>query len=447
MISFFVCELFDFGCPFTEEHYEKINAQRRKDFPHMAGLKAPYPGIDHLHYGKDREGYWTSDCFLEQVKDYLYCMDVILDKRYQIWLEVDSSSGHLKKKEQGLGARNVKWGGVQKRMRDSVMVEGCIDTSSPTCILVIGGVQYMQFKEGDAPPIGDAKARRKDLKWSDMSPEEQITHGPKRDVFITQWRAKKKKKEKNNRSNRFVAVIDDSAPENLPEFILIGFEGKPKGMMQILQERGLWKNGMHKAYDAATVKKKTDAGIVIDSALDADAVLLACPDFAQEETLLEELCHSFGAICLLSPKCHPELAGVGVEYCIGFSKMQFRRKHNDTLNAHLHDNTITSIKAVTIDRVWKFARRARDYLHVYQSLMVDGVIDSDGFIDLTGEEKMSYEKLENMRKHCKTHRNIHHLELNFLKKEDDVHSNVAKQQKKGRNRIPDVPAKSNQAKV
>ena len=60
---------------------------------------------------------------------------------------------------------------------------------------------------------------------------------------------------------------------------------------------------------------------------------------------------------------------------------------------------------------------------------------------------MSYEKLENMRKHCKTHRNIHHLELNFLKKEDDVHSNVAKQQKKGRNRIPDVPAKSNQAKV
>lgn len=43
---------------------------------------------------------------------------------------------------------------------------------------------------------------------------------------------------------------------------------------------------------------------------------------------------------MLSPKCHPEVAGVGVDYNIGYSKLRFRRKFNDTVAEHLLDNVL-----------------------------------------------------------------------------------------------------------
>ena len=53
-------------------------------------------------------------------------------------------------------------------------------------------------------------------------------------------------------------------------------------------------------------------------------VLQAMPDFKTERTALQHVVESQGHI-LLSPKCHPEVAGVGIEYSWGFSKQKFRR--------------------------------------------------------------------------------------------------------------------------
>jgi hypothetical protein len=68
MMSFWVSEMLGFGCQLTPEQLEKVNAQRKIDSPHLAGFIAPYPGIDHLHYGKNKEGYWTSVEFIQQVR-------------------------------------------------------------------------------------------------------------------------------------------------------------------------------------------------------------------------------------------------------------------------------------------------------------------------------------------------------------------------------------------
>ena len=62
---------------------------------------------------------------------------------------------------------------------------------------------------------------------------------------------------------------------------------------------------------------------------------------------------------MLSPKCHPEVAGVGVEYNIGYSKLRFRREFNDTVAEHLLDNVLKSLDCVnvlTLEKVWRFAR-------------------------------------------------------------------------------------------
>ena len=94
-----------------------------------------------------------------------------------------------------------------------------------------------------------------------------------------------------------------------------------------------------------------------------------------------------GDLVLLSPKCHPEIAGVGIEYCIGFSKQRFRRVHNDTVNANLLDNVRKSLDThneLTFEHVWRFARRSRDYLHVYRNILSSGVDKTKGVVDLTG---------------------------------------------------------------
>ncbi|CAN0529472.1 unnamed protein product [Ectocarpus sp. 12 AP-2014] len=54
-----------------------------------------------------------------------------------------------------------------------------------------------------------------------------------------------------------------------------------------------------------------------------EKVLQALPDFKNERTALQHLVESRGHILLLSPKCHPEVAGVGIEYSWGFPSRNF----------------------------------------------------------------------------------------------------------------------------
>ncbi|CAN0056590.1 unnamed protein product [Sphacelaria rigidula] len=42
----------------------------------------------------------------------------------------------------------------------------------------------------------------------------------------------------------------------------------------------------------------------------------------------------------MSPKLHPEDAGVGIEYSRGKSKQKFRREINDEQPGHLHTNIV-----------------------------------------------------------------------------------------------------------
>ena len=86
------------------------------------------------------------------------------------------------------------------------------------------------------------------------------------------------------------------------------FAGMPKGLKQVAWERGLYQSGMK----AEKLKE----------------VLGGCEDFMNETTAFQDEIARRGNIGLLSPKGHPELAGVGIEYCWGRSKQYFHR-HND----------------------------------------------------------------------------------------------------------------------
>ena len=144
------------------------------------------------------------------------------------------------------------------------------------------------------------------------------------------------------------------------------YVGKPKGIKQVLFERGLYKKGMRGSLTQKQISEWVAKNKELpDATLDAPLVLSQCEDFANEIGALQAIVEARGHILILSPKCHPELAGCGVEYSWGKAKMTFRRETNDCVAKNLHCNIVEALKVVTLERVWKYERKTRDYRRMY----------------------------------------------------------------------------------
>ena len=76
--------------------------------------------------------------------------------------------------------------------------------------------------------------------------------------------------------------------------------------------------------------------------MNIDHVLGSLPDFKNERTALRHTVEKRGHILVLSPEFHPEVAGVGIEYFWGVSKLKFRRELNDEVPKNLHRNILAS---------------------------------------------------------------------------------------------------------
>ena len=68
-------------------------------------------------------------------------------------------------------------------------------------------------------------------------------------------------------------------------------------------------------------------------------ILLGCEDFKNEVGALEQIVIERGHLLIMSPKGHPELAGVGIEYGWGHAKYLFRKNNTmvvkEKLNGYL----------------------------------------------------------------------------------------------------------------
>lgn len=164
-------------------------------------------------------------------------------------------------------------------------------------------------------------------------------------------------------------------PEGPP---LGGGLGVAKGLLQILWERGLWTADMDNA--------------------DARNVLRACEDFVTEMTMLEKRIFDRGHLLTMSPKGHPELAGLGIEYSWGKSKREFRQ-HNDCDPKNLHENIIKAFECLPWERVMRFARKTREYKRGYAKV--------HGLFGHTAEDALAgFAAVEKFVKHSKCHRFI-----------------------------------------
>lgn len=100
----------------------------------------------------------------------------------------------------------------------------------------------------------------------------------------------------------------------------------------------------------------------------------------------------------MSPKGHPEVAGMGIEYSWGKAKHAFRRLNN-TVPKDLHENISAAFLELYLARVCRFARKCREYHRAYA--MVHGLFGNSA---ATEEEiRFAHATVERMVKLARTH--------------------------------------------
>jgi hypothetical protein len=173
-----------------------------------------------------------------------------------------------------------------------------------------------------------------------------------------------------------VAQLKDTARRNnIPlvfemQEILTGWEGQPKGMLQVLWERGFVDGSKSEKY--YTIEGRKDEFGNVDPTTSCKMMMEQQIDFIEEETLLQYHGRQLGVTIDRTPKCHPEMAGEGIEYNWGCAKGYYRRlpiTEKRTKNK-FRESVKKSISRdiMTIERQRMFSRRARQYMLAYHAI-------------------------------------------------------------------------------
>jgi hypothetical protein len=183
-------------------------------------------------------------------------------------------------------------------------------------------------------------------------------------------------------------------------------------LSQILWERGLIDGENLKQY--SLTGKKDDFGIVDERTI-LRHIMGMCNDFINEEGMLQYIAKSIGVTVLLTPKCHAELAGEGVEYVWACAKGAYRnlslRDKKGTDNFKKSVCFCLSEEVITKVRIRRFASRARQYLMAYHA------IDTNQVDEQTGHDCRTYGPvaLPKFIGHFKTHRCAYDFDHKFVK--------------------------------
>ena len=396
MVSAFVSREFGFGLKLSEEELVRVNNFRRQP-EHLQYLDEDAakqrlgsiekkdinesPFVKLFEYGANKDGYWNYEWMVIQTED---CIDVLqaLYPQYDYVFMFDHSSGHDRQRSNGLNANstNKSFGGAQPKMRDTMIESpdqlGC--KGVPT--LSLGDTQSLVFVEGDAGPC-----------W--MTPEDQLvrkfdsedaggatlTYKFNKAELVSKLEAKSLPTNGQKRHLQERCIEHFIPIQEQRKKIIEGWLHKPKGMLQILWERGFLDSGTYKGkaiYDAYTVGgKKHRSGAPIEGSGLFD-LMSSQPDFVNEITLLQYFTEqrSLPAGCQLtiirSPKCHPELAGEGIEYDWAAAKQFYRRQKlkDKRTKDKFGKLVIQSLDQVKMNLRIEFSRRARQYMLAYQTV-------------------------------------------------------------------------------
>ena len=392
MISAFQSRETGFGLVISQLQMDEINQTRQgKTYVDIDAAMAIHgqaakkdlkqsPFVVYFELGSNNEGYWTYNHMAVQFEDCVDCLRVVYP-HFDFAFLFDHSQGHAKKLVNGLDAyaMNRGYGGVQPRMRESVIKaeDGYLGMYERT--LNVGDTQSFVFQPGDAGPFWMSKEER------ELNRHDRILPPPpgvpkKKNKTISELKADLTPLNVLNaaRKQYKLTELQELASANNIDIKKEvtrekkGWDGQPKGLLQVLWERGWIDDGK---LDKYTMDPSTDAdGEIIEGAEEwSFRILMAsCLDFAQELTALQHVGSELGVSVIITPKFHCELAGEGIEYSWGVSKSLYRRKPliskkgKEAFKALVAECTSRDVLQTTTVR--KLSRRARAYISAYFSL-------------------------------------------------------------------------------
>ena len=279
----------------------------------------------------------------------------------------DHSNGHDRMQPNGLNINKIgiRFGGKQPHMRHTLIRSpnqlGPYHNSSYD--LQIGMHQSLQFSENDQGPCYLNEIERNKQRY-DRDTGKMRT----RELTVSSLICKLKefglsdprgsKKELQDLCKSLNITISVTEPD-----ILEGWVGKPKGALQLLFERGWIDPDNIKMYTA-----KGKAAVAGSSSSDGNDysirnLMKLQEDFTDEITLLQYHAQQLGVRVDRTPKCHPEVAGEGIEYAWGIAKLFYcrsdiREKRNKNSFMTLVRKATDSTGELDINRIQSCSRRA-----------------------------------------------------------------------------------------
>ena len=333
---------------------------------------------------------------------------------------------------------NKCYGGKQSRMRNTkIMNESYLGQFTHPQKLKVGQTQSMTFQEGNSGPFYLSEEEKIKRKYDiETDKEKEIIHTRACLIDKIKQKTGMQKVRGNLKEVQKIATNLDIPIKATTKKILEGWAGKPKGMMQVLWERGFLNpekssKELMKCFSKGFKKdKETKEDIPGTSLME---LINNLPDFKTELTLLQFWASQLGVTVECSPKFHPEIAGEGVEFCWALGKNTYRthsveEKRTKSKYLQLVKECTCSDTVITKQEVRKFGRRTCRYMLAYYALeqakaskdVADQQQDNDGIdLDIINLPEMSSALVEKIikvyKKPHKAHHNILDSEKSFLR--------------------------------
>ena len=245
----------------------------------------------------------------------------------------DHSSGHDCLRPDSLNVKEInKFYGGKKEMHSSEIKNADTYLGPHSPILQQGDIQHMNFRPGDTGPFYLSDEERTATKWCCQSDEVVSKKYTKNELRkkIFELTSMDPAPNTNLKKMRELATKNNIPIEYEMKKVKEGWMGKPKGMLQILRERGFidFEGKEMKAvvsYYTVDGRKINDSENDIIEGTSLRQLIKNLPDFKEELTLLQFRAKQLGVSLVCSPKYHPEIAGEGIEYAWGCSKNAYRR--------------------------------------------------------------------------------------------------------------------------
>jgi len=336
------------------------------------------PFVRYFEFGANNDGYWNYSHMVIQFEDCVDCLQYMYPN-FDYCFFFDHSSGHSKKRTDGLDASNMRkgFGGKQGTMYPTMIPKkegylGPYYDENVRQMIIIGQKQSMVFpKEGiEYGPWWmneiEKRKRRRDRKVHDETIERIKT---KQELLSELLASHGNILQSNDPSKWTLTDLQKVCKKTKPPINLThtqtkvskGWQGKPKGLLQVLWERGFIDSSKLSEYKlhAFDVDKKIIPKYSLLS------LMSSCTDFKEEVSQLEHIANKLGVTVLTTTKFHAEIAGEGIEYAWGSATNNDTMEDPSDLSAN-KDSEVTYIKIEQLAKDFRHHRSTLDFDHAYR---------------------------------------------------------------------------------